>query len=376
MTADPATAPAAEPLVLHGDAFARGRAQAELCPDSIAAVRATVEARLHGAAALLASPRITRYLDAQCEFASQHDPEGMAEMFGIAAGYGVTARALFAFLHAGQLSGLPDDGCSAWAFVDPAQGAMVVKNRDLRGPALPLQRVFRHTDPAWGGRTVLCVGSLGAPGAYSSGINSDGFALVDTQVVTTDQGVGLLRYFMMTRLLAGCASVDEAIAALHAMTHAGGGTLVLADAGGTIAAVEIGHSGVAVQRRTTGWLARTNHFLAPGLSDRLAAAPGDPGPDVSRARLARLTAWFGHRRAAPALAEAAAIMASHDDAAGTGLCRHGQEGGSTTVSCAIFACGPGTLYFASGNPCDGAWSRLDCTGDAGAPDGLRDGTGR
>ena len=97
---------------------------------------------------------------------------------------------------------------------------------------------------------------------------------------------------------------------------------------------------------------------------------------MSRARLARLTAWFGHRRAAPALAEAAAIMASHDDAAGTGLCRHGQEGGSTTVSCAIFACGPGTLYFASGNPCDGAWSRLDCTGDAGAPDGLRDGTGR
>jgi hypothetical protein len=366
----------ATPLALYGDPLSRGRAQAARCPDSIAAVRAQLTARLDGAAALLAQPHVARFLAAQWDFARREDPAGMAEMDGVADGYGLAPCELFAFLHAGQLTGLPDDGCTAWAYVDPQHGAMLVKNRDLRGAALPLQRVFLQRDPAWGGRSVLCVGSLGAPGAYSSGINSDGFALVDTQVVTCDQGVGLLRYFLMTRLLATCATVEAAIAALHATAHAGGGTLVLADASGAIATVEIGHSHIAVQPARTGWLARTNHFLAADLAKSLLATPG--GPDLSQARLARLTAWLEHRSTPPTVDDAARFMASHDGAAGPGPCRHGQEGGSTTVSCAIFTCRPGTLDFAHGNPCEAAWTRYAPPEhhEAGNTDGVRDRAGR
>ncbi len=362
------------PLALHGDPYHRGRAQAALCPDSIAAVRAQLTARLAGAAPLLAQPHVVRFLAAQWDFARRDDAPGMAELDGVADGYGLAPRDLFAFLHAGQLTGLPDDGCTAWAHVDPEHGAILVKNRDLRGPALPLQRVFLHRDPAWGGRSVLCVGSLGAPGAYSSGINSDGFALVDTQVVTHDQGIGLLRYFLMTRLLATCASLEAAIATLHATAHAGGGTLVLADASGAIAAVEIGHSRVAVQRASTGWLARTNHFLAPDLAKSLLTTPA--GPDLSHARLARLTAWLAG--ATPTPQGAADFMASHDSEAGPGPCRHGQEGGSTTVSCAIFTCRPGGLDFAHGNPCEGRWTRYAPPQHhgGGATDGVRDRAGR
>ena len=360
------------PLMLIGTAHARGLAQAKLAPGSILAVRALVDARLAAGRALLASGHVRRFLAAQWEFAGTHDAEGMAEMHGIAEGYGLDPRDLFAFLHAGQLSGLPDDGCTAWAFVDPEHGAILVKNRDLRGPALPLQRVFLHRDPAWGGREVLCVGSLSAPGAYSSGINSDGFALVDTQIVTTDQGVGLLRYFLMTRLLANCASVAEAVAALHASRHAGGGSLVLADASGAVAAVELGHSRVAVEPPARDWVARTNHFLSPALRGRLAAQPRDPGIDVSHARLARLSAWLDARATCPTQAEAAALMSSHDAPGAAGLCRHGGEAGSTTVSCAIFACGPRSLYFAHGNPCSAPWGQFR----TGAQDGLRNRTGR
>ncbi|MCW3474665.1 C45 family autoproteolytic acyltransferase/hydolase [Limobrevibacterium gyesilva] len=370
------TPAASAPLDMRGTPQARGRAQAALCPDSAAAMRAQLTARLDGARDLLARPRVAKFLDAQWAFANRYDAEGIAEMAGVAEGYGVDPRALFAFLHAGQLGGLPVDGCSAWAYVDPAQGAVLVKNRDLRGPALPLQRVFRHTDPAWGGRSVLCVGSLGAPGAYSSGINSDGFALVDTQVVTTDQGVGLLRYFMMTRLLAHCASVEAAIDELRGMPQAGGGTLVLADATGAIAAVEIGHSAVAVARPATRWVARTNHFLSPELIGRLAAHPGDPGIDDSQARLATLSSWLGARQACPSLDAAAAVMASHDTPDGAGLCRHGGQAGSTTISCSIFACTAQTLHFATGNPCEGAWSRYDLARDAGVRDGVRNESGR
>ncbi len=342
---------------LAGDPHTRGRAQAAREPETIPGVRAMVAARLEAAAALLTQPRIQRYLARQRVFAERHDPEGIAEMDGIAEGYGLKPADLLAFLHAGQLAGLSPEGCTSWAYTNPAHGALLVKNRDLRGTALPLQRVFLHHDPAWATRRVMCVGSLGAPGAYSSGINSDGFALVDTQVVTTDQGVGLLRYFLMTRLLARCASVAEAIDELHTTTHAGGGTLVLADATGAIASVEIGHSGVAIERPTGPWTARTNHFLSPALHNRLLAAPSDPGIDVSHARLAHLTAWLASRDACPTDKEARAVMSRHDEPGSTGLCRHGGALASTTVSCAIFACGQGSLYFAHGNPCDGAWSR-------------------
>lgn len=340
---------------LHGGPMERGRAQAALAPGSVAAVRALFAARLHATRDVLARPHVRRFLAAQWEFAATNDPDGLAEMEGIAAGYGLDPTNLFAFLHAGQLAGLPDDGCTAWAFAHPDHGAILVKNRDLRGPALPLQRVFLHHDPAWGERRLLCVGSLGAPGAYSSGINSDGFALVDTQVVTTDQGVGLLRYFLMTRLLARCATVEQAIGELHATRHAGGGTLILADATGVMAAVEIGHRRLAVERPAGAWVARTNHFLADGLRDRLLAAIGDPGLDVSHGRLAHLTGWLAGHTGCPTQAEAAAMMASHDERSATGLCRHCGDSASTTVSCAIFACVPRTLDFAHGNPCEAAW---------------------
>jgi isopenicillin-N N-acyltransferase-like protein len=375
-----------EPLSLDGPPAARGAAQAALCPDSVDAVRAAYAARLDGARALLARPNVTRFLAVQWDFANTHDVDGIAELTGIAAGYGLDPKGLFAWLHVGQLGGLiskplgglPDDGCSAWAFAHPEAGAIVIKNRDLRGNALPLQRVFRHRDPAWGERSVLCVVSLGAPGAYSSGINSDGLALVDTQVVTTDQGVGLLRYFLMTRLLARCGSVAAAIEALHVTRHAGGGTLVLADATGAIATVEIGHSALAVARPSAGWVARTNHFLAPDLARRLAAQPGDPGIDVSHARLAMLTGWLAARAAPPSLAEAAAIMASHDGPGCTGLCRHGAGGGSNTVSASVYDCASRTLHFVHGNPCQGVWARYDLArkDGRGSEDGVRDGSGR
>ena len=87
-----------------------------------------------------------------------------------------------------------------------------MKNRDHRGAVGGLQRVFRHADPEWGGRRVLCVSSLGAPGAFAGGINTDGLAVADTQVGTSDHGEGWLRPFLMTRLLRECATVADAVA--------------------------------------------------------------------------------------------------------------------------------------------------------------------
>jgi hypothetical protein len=198
---------------------------------------------------------------------------------------------------------------------------------------------------------VLCVGSLDAPGAWSSGINADGLALADTQMVTRDQGIGLLRYFMMGRLLAECDCVDAALDLLRRIPQAGGGTLVLGDAGGTMATVEIGHRALAIERSRAGWVARTNHFLAPVLrATRLAS-----GSENSLARLATLANWLDGLMDPPTMEHAAAMMCTHDAPDSTGLCRHGGAGEAATVLCHLYDCAARSLAFARGTPCAGNW---------------------
>lgn len=171
---------------LEGDAVARGRGQALACPEMAPAVREAIRGRLAEAPARDA--RMTRFLDAQREATARLAPEALAEIEGIAEGFGLAPTEVFEFLHLGCLADLAEipagtDGCSAFS-----AGGIVAKNRDFRPEHKALQRVFLHRDPAWGGRAVLCLGSLGAPGAWSSGMNSDGFALADTQIATADHG--------------------------------------------------------------------------------------------------------------------------------------------------------------------------------------------
>ncbi|MBZ0226898.1 MAG: C45 family peptidase [Bauldia sp.] len=343
---------------LDGTAYERGRAQATLVPEGGDAVRAAVRDRIAANADLLGDRRFAAYLDEQDAYLAEHDPDGRSEYCGIADGYGIPPRHLLAFLHMAVLRDVAaGEGCSAFAYSAPGLGAVVGKNRDLTGAwQQPLQRVFRHSDPAWNGRYGLFVGSLGAPGAYSSGINSDGLALVDTQVAARDHGVGLLRYFVMTRLLARCTSVAEALAEIGRLTHAGGGNLVLADRSGAVAAVELGHARRAAVQMAKGAVARTNHFTD---SDMAAAGlPGDD-PDSSAARLGRLRRFLATASDEPPPLDAARrVLAGHDDAAGPGLCRHGAPTGSSTVSGAVFTTASPTLYFCHGPPCATGWLKI------------------
>jgi isopenicillin-N N-acyltransferase like protein len=340
-------------LRLEGDPRARGRAQAAAAPDQVAAVRAAVRLRLDRAAAaghLRAAARA--FLAEQIRLARDLTPEAVLETEGIAAGFGIAVPDLFAYLHLGTLADLahvpdPTDGCSAWAVAAGPDGPLVVKNRDFRGEHLGLQRVMLQEDPAWGGRRVLCVGSLGSPGAYSSGMNSDGLALVDTQVATTDHAPGVLRYFLMTHLLARCATVAEALATIAALPHAGGGTLVMADATGATAAVELGASAQPVE--TGPWVARTNHFTSAALAATTIAESDAPVVGGSESRLAALRARLPGRDWTAR--EARTLMARHADAGG--FCRHGEDGDSRTISNVVFACGPRMLHFTEGFPCSG-----------------------
>lgn len=323
------------PLVrLVGSARERGLAQSRMCPETRGAVREAIRTRLSDARGQLEAPRMTALLAAQKVEAARLAPMVVEEIAGIAEGFGVSEDEVFDFLHlsvAGDVAATPidADGCTAFAI-----DGIVGKNRDFRPEHAALQRVFVHEDPTWGGRSVLCVGSLGAPGPWSSGINSDGFALADTHVSTADHGPGIHRYFLMNRLLAECATVREAIALILSLPHCGGGNLVLADASGTTAAVELRHR--RVDFSVGSWSARTNHFT--GLPDPLSAV------GHSLRRLETLMAAIAARKASPS-----AWLRIHEPEA---ICRHVEiHGGSPTLSASVYDTRARTAEIALGQPC-------------------------
>jgi hypothetical protein len=319
-----------EVVVLRGDARARGLGQAQACPQLAEAVRAAIRSRLAGAR------RDTTFLAAQRVATTTLAPEALDECAGIAAGFGLDAAEVFDFLHLGCLADLArldeePDGCTAFA-----RDGVVAKNRDFRPEHVALQRIFLLEDPAWRGRRILCVGSLGAPGAWSSGMNSDGFALADTQIATADHGPGMLRYFLMNHLLATCATVPEAVAAIRAMPHAGGGSLVLADASGAGAAVELRHGRVDIEQAAC--VSRTNHYTAA--PERLASVAHSAG------RLETLRAALAEGGRDPR-----ELLSLH---APTAICRHAPDP-SPTLAGAVWDTLYGTARIALGPPCSTPW---------------------
>ncbi|MBF9232196.1 C45 family autoproteolytic acyltransferase/hydolase [Microvirga alba] len=350
----------ADPILLVGDAYARGRAQALCGEPLIAAVQSAIDTRLARAAPLLEKPSVRAFLLEQSRLLETLDPESAAEVAGLADGFERPFDTILAYLHLGILADFATDGCSAWSWTASASaGPILVKNRDYRGEHAALQRVFLHRDPDRPGKAVLCVGSLGSPGAFSSGMNARGFALVDTHVATRDHGPGLLRYFLMTRLLWNCRTVEEALRVIADTPHAGGGAIVMADASGSCAAVELGHRTQSAQISTP-YVVRTNHFLCPERAPEGPSTEDGPMGRSTKGRYKRLRMWLEARAGGPTLAEVAALMGGHHDDGEEALCRHGEDGDSRTISCAIFAPAELRLYFSSREPCAGEWNSYEC----------------
>jgi hypothetical protein len=356
--------PSGRVLDLRGSAHERGRMQAQLCPEQIPEVTVAITRRLRELGPALGAPHVADWLDAQHAFMRDRDPDGYLEVQGIAAGFGIAPDALFACLYGNVIADLAAepalaDACTAWAATRGGHGPVVVKNRDFRGPHGGPQGVFRHQDPEWEGRRILCVGSLGSPGALSSGINTDGLAVADTHVGTIDHGEGWLRSFLMTRILRECASVGEAVALVFRVPHAGGGTLLLGDATGAVAAIELTHGTLAADEPGDGgYVTRTNHFESERLRGRELAPIEDVAGRSSRARLATVDHAL---RALPlpfTLDAMRSLMARHGDSATAGLCRHEDARDTHTLSCAIYDCRAPALDFSFGPPCRGRWGRF------------------
>lgn len=355
------------PIRLVGDAAQRGAAHAQAAMGMAAAIRATIEQRAAAAGDVLSSPDALRFLAAQTAFARSHCGPEMAEFDAIAAGLALDPALPFALMHLSALAGRYEvDGCTAWARPVPGGGAVLSKNRDLSGGHRNFQQVFLHVDAAAPGGAVLAVGTLGAPGVYSSGMNAAGLALADTAIEAPRHQVGWLRYFLMTRVAFSCATVEEACELIARQRHAGGGSLILADASGAVATVELRAEGAVIDRQAPAF--RTNHFLSEPLADvrarqSEAAFRSTTGRFAALAR--RLSDGLG-TGAEVAVRDAMSSHAASGHAGGEneGLCRHGVGDRSHTVSCTVYRTRNRTVEFAEGYPCEAEWRAFSLGGAA------------
>ena len=368
---NPEMVPAGTPVDLSGSPYERGRQQSEQCPDMVAAVRHAVDLRMEESRGCLSAPGVGSYLEDMRQFHRKHDPEIMEEVEGIGDGFGIPEDRLFDYLMLSLVENFTQaegesEECTAFAFSDGGGGVILAKNRDYRREHISIQRVFRHRDPGWNGREVLCAGSLGSPGNFSSGMNSDGFAIADTASRTKANRVGRHRYFLLTRLLPRCGTVAEALGEIAALPHAGGGTVILGDASGCMAAAELGASAVTLDIQREGWLGRTNHYV--GNSTAELNRVDDAVEDGHRNSERRLTALRGLLASEPEQigTEAAAEILSYRGQYGDEpLCRKGGKDLSETISGCIYATRQRRLWFANGNPSSGDWCTFSFGGSGG-----------
>jgi hypothetical protein len=264
------------------------------------------------------------------------------------------------------------EGCTVWAASGPATvdgRPLLVKNRDYHANHLPLQ-ILAHVAPADGYR-YLSIGSAGSPEVFSSGINERGLAVADTHVLSRDIGPGLPRFSLMRELLTHHDSVASALDYLRSVPNMGGGTLMLADAGGSLALCESGHRccGYVISHGETA-LVNTNHFETHALAGQWIEdePPALLGNSLGRRRRVLIALQQGWGTVD--LPWAQRLMAAHG-LPQEALCRHPlvghagdrSETGSSTISSAIFQpAGDAqsdfpSLWLAIGNPCLGQWQR-------------------
>ena len=338
----------------------------------VAAVRHAIDLRMQESSECLSAPGVGSYLEELRQFHRKHDPEIMEEVAGIGNGFGIPEDRLFDYLMLSLVenftrTGGEADECTAFACSAGEGGVILAKNRDYRREHVPLQRVFRHRDPDWSGREVLCVGSLGSPGNFSSGMNSDGFAIADTASRTRANQVGRHRYFLLTRLLCRCSTVCRGIgrncrnAACRRRHGDPGGCFRLHGRGGTRCT-----SAVTLEIQHAGWLGRTNHYV--GNSTAMLNRVDDAVEDSHRNSERRLTTLRGLLAGEPEkirMEAAAEILSYRGQNGDEALCRKGGKDLSETISGCIYATGQKLLWFANGNPSSGDWCTFSFGGSGG-----------
>lgn len=249
-----------------------------------------------------------------------------------------------------------EEGCSTWAASGSATAdcnPLLVKNRDNNPKLLPLQLIVTAT-PETGYRHIY-VSSAARIGVASSGMNEKGLAVADTHVCSSDIGPGLPDYSLMMRILEQHDTVRSALEYLSSVPLMGRNNLILTDATGDMAVVELGYSGLEVIEAKDNLVANTNHFVSPRLRESFvdSALPHARGNTFRRYELLRKELEANRRSIDIAFAKR--LMATHAGPLES-ICRHPtQPEQSATLSAIIYQPAARTVQFCHGYPCEGGY---------------------
>ncbi len=263
----------------------------------------------------------------------QENPAMLARLEGIAEGAGLPLRSLclmnsmeaFIASMSGRTTVPLPGACSALA----VRGArtrdgepVIAKNFDY----LPLVQPFfvlRESSPEQGWRSLDF--AVAPQAGTVDGMNEKGLAITLNYAFVTDPGQpNPLITMLIADALAACATVPEAIKHITTKPHWGAGMLMLADASGDLAAVELSNTRFGIRRPAGGndWLLFTNVCHCPEtgavqVSESAAFSDKVPGPLRGRPVLE----WHAHRarrleelvrqQSGISPDELAAIMADH-----------------------------------------------------------------
>jgi len=160
--------------------------------------------------------------------------------------------------------------CTALAVLPAASrdgNTWLAQNWDWIGEQRDSLVVLRVTDER--GRQVITLTEAGM--LAKIGLNDRGFGVCLNILRSVDDGKkpGLPVHVLLRHLL-DCDTVKSATATAKKITHGASSNVLMADAGGDAASLELSPRGVAVIEPTGGTLAHTNHYLDAGQASHAA----------------------------------------------------------------------------------------------------------
>lgn len=276
----------------------------------------------------------------------EYAPQLGEEIRGVAEGSQISETEAFAIqVRMELLFAGPPQSCTTFALTGArtTTGQTIVgQNVDLDGEVERFGMILKaRPDDA---PAVLMYTS---PGLVSYvGLNEAGVAVHGNLLMSPGWRAGFPRY-LITRLMLEQASVDAAITAGLRPPRASSRNLILGDADGAIANVELTVDDARVLRSERGELIHTNHYLATDFCDveRLSAS----GSTVNRYE--QMTNLLGTSDEAVSVAQLQSYFRDHHGYPGS-ICAHPREGStSKTVASLISEPAAGRLHAARGNPC-------------------------
>lgn len=281
------------------------------------------------------------------------DPQGHEESLGIAQGANLTPAQVFVLHGLTDLRDLlafgsaVDEGCSAFLVArdrGEAGQVFVGQNWDLQTDNMPYVRLV-HRRPSdapetWSVTPTGCLSLIG--------MNSEGIAVGNTNLVTNDARLGV-HYLSVIHRALRCSTVEEAVAVIRDAPRAGAHFYYVAGPTSAVA-IECSATCSVVTPVDQGTYAHCNHALNAEIAQFEYHLPADCSPD----RQNRFTDMLKTHDAPIGVNDLRQMLSDrHNDQ--TPICRYENPPGYSTNAAVIMSPGTGEIHACGSQPDAGEW---------------------